>query len=106
MLNNLIAQYLSSRQLTLLLNHKAVQADVKDDMVYAVTIKDKLRNTLKQLKAPYFVDATELGDLLPLTGAEFVTGTESKKETGELHAPENGNPNNVQLLQPVLPWIM
>jgi len=95
-LNNLIAQYLSSRQLILLLNHKAVQAEVQNDTVYNVTVKDKRNNTLKQLKAPYFVDATELGDLLPLTGAEFVTGTESKQATGELHAPENGNPNNVQ----------
>ena len=49
-----------------------------------------------RLSAPYFVDATELGDLLPLTGTEFVTGTESKKQTGELHAPELANPNNNQ----------
>jgi hypothetical protein len=42
------------------------------------------------------MDATELGDLLPLTGAEFTTGTESRSETGELHAPERGNPENVQ----------
>jgi hypothetical protein len=48
------------------------------------------------LQAPYFVDATELGDLLPLTGTEYVTGTESKAETGELHAPEKGNPKNNQ----------
>jgi hypothetical protein len=42
------------------------------------------------------VDATELGDLLPLTGTEFVTGTEARIETGELHAPEVGNPANNQ----------
>lgn len=95
-LNDMLAQYISSRQLILLLNHKAIQADVKDDMVYSITVKDKQSNSLKHLKAPYFVDATELGDLLPLTGAEFVTGTESKKETGELHAQEVGDPNNVQ----------
>jgi hypothetical protein len=95
-LNDLIARYISSQQIILLANHKAIQADVKNDTVYSVTVKDKLNGTLKQLTAPYFVDATELGDLLPITGAEFVTGTESKKETGELHAPEIGNPNNVQ----------
>ena len=95
-LKDMIARYISSRQLILLLNHKAIQAEVKDDTVYSVTVKDKLNNTFKQLKAPYFVDATELGDLLPLTGAEYITGTESKKETSELHAPENSNPDNVQ----------
>ncbi|MEO6916398.1 MAG: FAD-dependent oxidoreductase, partial [Chitinophagaceae bacterium] len=48
------------------------------------------------LTAVYFVDATELGDLLPLTKTAFVTGTESKKETGELHAPDIGDPDNQQ----------
>ena len=48
------------------------------------------------LSAPCFIDATELGDLLPLTGTEFVTGTESRKETGELHAPEKADPGNNQ----------
>lgn len=95
-LYDLIAPYISSRQLILLLNHKAISAEVKNDAVYSVTINDTLNKTLIQLRAPYFVDATELGDLLPLTGAEFITGTESKKETGELHAPEEGNPDNVQ----------
>ncbi|MEJ7766627.1 MAG: FAD-dependent oxidoreductase, partial [Chitinophagaceae bacterium] len=48
------------------------------------------------LTATYFADATELGELLPLSGTEFVTGTESKIETGELHAPEKGDPSNHQ----------
>jgi hypothetical protein len=42
------------------------------------------------------VDATELGDLLPLTGTEYVTGTESKAQTNELHAPDKANPKNNQ----------
>jgi hypothetical protein len=48
------------------------------------------------LTASWFVDATECGDLLPITGTEYTTGTESKHETGELHAPDEGNPNNNQ----------
>ncbi|HJY23992.1 MAG TPA: FAD-dependent oxidoreductase, partial [Hanamia sp.] len=48
------------------------------------------------LTAPYFIDATELGDLLPLTGTEYVTGAESRHETNELHAPEKANPTNNQ----------
>ncbi|HEY9487513.1 MAG TPA: FAD-dependent oxidoreductase, partial [Chryseosolibacter sp.] len=50
----------------------------------------------KILSAPYFVDATELGDLLPLTKTEYVTGAESKSQTGELHAAEKADPNNHQ----------
>jgi len=95
-LNDWIAPYLSSKKLILLLNHKAIDAKVTNDLVESVTVKNSINQSITLLKAPYFVDATELGDLLPLTGAEFVTGTESKKETGELHAPEIGNSKNVQ----------
>jgi hypothetical protein len=37
--------------------------------------------------ADWVIDATETGDLLPLCGAEYVTGFESREETGEPHAP-------------------
>jgi hypothetical protein len=48
------------------------------------------------LVGKYFVDATELGDLLPLTGTEFVTGSEAQSETDELHASEMADPHNQQ----------
>ena len=48
------------------------------------------------IEAPYFIDATELGDLLPLARIEYVTGAESRQETGELHAPGEAQPDNHQ----------
>ena len=42
------------------------------------------------------IDATETGDLLPLCGAEYVTGFESRAETGEPHAPAQAQPLNMQ----------
>jgi hypothetical protein len=36
--------------------------------------------------APFVLDATELGDLLPMAGVEHVLGAESQRDTGELHA--------------------
>ena len=48
------------------------------------------------LSAPYFVDATECGDLLPLTKTEYVTGAEAKSETNELHASAVARPTNNQ----------
>jgi hypothetical protein len=95
-LHNMLAPYISSRKLILLLNHKAISAEVNGDLVKSVIVKNLQNNTSFKLSAQYFVDATELGDLLPLTGAEYVTGTESKTETNEIHAPEKSNPNNVQ----------
>src|SRR5690606_26181611 len=45
---------------------------------------------------PYVLDATELGDLLPMAGAEFVTGFEAQSRTGEPHAPAEAQPGNQQ----------
>jgi hypothetical protein len=48
------------------------------------------------LEAPTFVDATELGELLPATGTEYVTGAESRAQTGEPHAKDVPLPGNHQ----------
>ncbi|CAG5070024.1 hypothetical protein DYBT9623_02764 [Dyadobacter sp. CECT 9623] len=95
-LNDMFAPYLSTGKLTLLTEHKAVSAEVQGNRVTSLEVKSSRSGKHFTLTAPYFVDATELGDLLPMTGTEFVTGTESKAETNELHAPEKGNPDNVQ----------
>ena len=95
-LNNLFAPYLSTRQLVLLLEHKAIGADVTGDKVRALQIRSLRSGNETSLEAPYFIDATELGDLLPLTKTEFVTGAESQQQTGELHAPEKAAPENQQ----------
>lgn len=95
-LNDMLAPYISSKKLVLLLEHKIQSADAKGNKVNSVMVKELRSGKLKSLNAPYFVDATELGDVLPLTGTEFVTGTESKKQTNELHAPEKANPNSNQ----------
>ena len=95
-LNEMLNPYISAGKLVVLKNCKAVSADVTGDKVNAIKIIDQLTGKNHILEAPWFIDATELGDLLPMTGTEFVTGTESRKDTGELHAPEKADPNNVQ----------
>lgn len=93
---DILAPWISSGKLTLLTNTKIVGADYTGDKIRSLKAELQLQGKTVVLSAPYFIDATELGDLLPLTGTEFVTGTESGKETGELHAPEKPDPNNNQ----------
>lgn len=95
-LRGIFAPYVSSRKFMLLVNHKIVHADVDTDTVKAMTAKCLIDDRLVTLEAPYFIDATELGDLLPLTGTEYRTGSESRSETKELHAAEVANPNDNQ----------
>jgi len=95
-LNEMLAPFGSGGKLTILLNHQAVSADTEGDRVRAVTVKNLESGNLLTLSAPYFIDATELGDLLPLTKTEYVTGAESQKQTGEPHAAAQPQPQNMQ----------
>ncbi|MEW6238468.1 MAG: FAD-dependent oxidoreductase [Candidatus Omnitrophota bacterium] len=95
-LTELFAPYLSGGRLTLLLDHTACAADVDGDRVKTVLARNAKTGDLTALSAPYFIDATEMGDLLPLTGTEYVTGFEAQKDTGEKHAPSEAQPQNMQ----------
>lgn len=95
-LNELLAPYISSGRLILLTNYKVISADTERNKVRSLHAKNQLTGKEITLSAPWFIDATELGDLLPLTGTEYITGTESRNDTGELHAPEKADPENNQ----------
>lgn len=95
-LEAMLAPYRSSGQLVLLTEHLVVSADVEHDQVNAVQVESVLSGQQRVLVGKYFIDATELGDLLPLTKTEFVTGSEAQSETHELHASENEEPDNHQ----------
>ena len=95
-LRDWLAPYCSSQRLSLLTGYSPVGADVDGDRIRAVQVRSLRSGQLRVLQARYFLDATELGDLLPLTGTESVTGAESRAETGELHAAEEANPENQQ----------
>jgi hypothetical protein len=95
-LEAMLAPYVTAGQLAVLLLHKPVAADASGDSVRAVTVESVHSKDRRTITAPYFIDATETGELLPLTKTEFVTGFESNKQTGELHAPDVAQPDNHQ----------
>ncbi len=95
-LTEMLAPHVSSGRVTVLLRHRANLAPVKGDRVEEVYVRDIPGGRTRTLVAPYFLDATELGDLLHLTGTEHVTGAEAQKDTGEPHAPSSAQPHNHQ----------
>jgi hypothetical protein len=95
-LTEMLAPFVSSGRVQILLRHKAVSATTKGDRVESVTVHDLRTERSLVLTGSYFLDATELGDLLPLTDTEFVTGFESQKDTQEPHAPAQAQPDNHQ----------
>ncbi|MDR1189911.1 MAG: FAD-dependent oxidoreductase [Bifidobacteriaceae bacterium] len=94
-IDNMLAPWESSRQLTVLRNCEPTAAEVDRDRVRAVVLRDSA-GTTTQCRADYVIDASETGELLPLTGTEYVTGAESRDETGEEHAPGAADPLNMQ----------
>ncbi|GAA4441563.1 FAD-dependent oxidoreductase [Ravibacter arvi] len=95
-LYEMLQPYLSSGQLRILLNYRPSKGETSGDKVSAVEVAHRFTGQKIAVRAPYFVDATETGELLPLTKTEYVKGTESKSETRELHAPEKADPDNHQ----------
>jgi hypothetical protein len=94
----MLAPARSSGRLTLLQPYRAGSAAVDGDRVTAVTLvpdgdTDEGEITVH---ARYVIDATETGDLLPLTGAEYVTGAESREQTGEPSAKDVAEPLTMQ----------
>ncbi len=95
-LYEMLAPYLSNGQVQILLKHKAVSAATTGDRVEAVRVLDLDSGNEVILRAPYFADATEQGDLLPLTKTEYAIGAEAKSETHEPHAKAKAEPDNLQ----------
>jgi len=77
--------------------HRPISANVDGDRIHAVTFENVLNEQDVHIAADYVLDATELGDLLPLAGVEYVTGRESQKDTQEPHALSGpAEPDNIQ----------
>lgn len=93
-LEAMLAPYRANGRLRVLHGHAPVAAATDGDRVTAVTLAAAGERTA--VAAPYVLDATETGDLLPLAGVEHVTGFESRDDTGEPHAPALAQPDNQQ----------
>jgi FAD dependent oxidoreductase len=95
-IHDMLAPYLGSGQIKILLRHQAVSAATNSDHVEAVSVRDLDSGHELIVRAPFFIDATEQGDLLPLTQTEYFLGAESRAETGEPHAKDRPERDNLQ----------
>ncbi|HEX5222140.1 MAG TPA: FAD-dependent oxidoreductase [Verrucomicrobiae bacterium] len=95
-LNELLAPFVASSRVLILLRHVPTSAETSGDKVKAVAVRSLESGNELNLVAPFFADATETGELLPLTKTEYVTGAESQRETKEPHAKPEAQPQNMQ----------
>lgn len=85
-LRDMLAPYIHSGKLKIMTETKIKSAETNGDYVQAVEVENVVTKDTTVLTATYFLDATDMGDVLPLAGVEYVTGAESQEETGEPHA--------------------
>ena len=97
-IESMLAPYRATGRLRIIQPAVPIAASVDRDRVEAVTIRRLDDGAETTIQADYVIDATELGDLLPLTGAEYVTGFESRHDTGEPSAPDTAQPDNQQAI--------
>lgn len=95
-LEAMLAPYIASGHLTLLLEHVPISVSASGDRITSVTVRDLRTGNERPIASRYFLDATEVGDLLPMAGVEHVTGAESQKQTGEMHALREADAANNQ----------
>ena len=87
---DMLAPYRASGHIRIYYEMVPTAVEMDGDRVRNVTLTNRNGDQF-MITGDYVLDATELGDLLPLGNIEHVIGAESKAETGELHAVE-GNP--------------
>ena len=83
---DLLEPHRASGLLQIFLRTKTVAVDSASDRIGALLALDLDGGSTTRFRAALVIDATELGDLLPLAGAAYRVGAESVAETGEAHA--------------------
>lgn len=95
-LNQMLAPYIASGRIEIMTGCLTTRVEMDGDRCRALIVSDTKHNCQFTVTAPYFLDATELGDLLPLARMEHVVGAESQAQTGEPLALEEANPQRQQ----------
>jgi FAD dependent oxidoreductase len=93
----MLRPHVESGRLAIHRRTKAVAAGTEGDRITAVLAMDLDDARLIRFHPELVIDATELGDLLPLCGAEHMVGAETVEQTGEAQAqPVEARPHCVQ----------
>lgn len=97
-LHQMVAPYQLNGSLFVLHPHRPVEAWTEGDRIKGVVVRGLRSGKDCLIEAPFFIDATPLGDLLELAHVEHVLGAESREETQEPHASERADPRDQQAI--------
>ncbi len=80
-----------AERVTLVLGNGVAHADAEDGTIHSLELANG-----DTVSATVFVDATDLGELLPLCGIAWFIGAEAKSDTEEPHAEATAQPGHIQ----------
>jgi hypothetical protein len=95
-LQEMLQPYKQNKTLSLYLCAVPVKVEKDGKEIKSVVFFSFTSHTFFRLQGAIFIDATELGEFLPLAGADSVTGAESRAMTGEPDAPPVAAPQALQ----------
>lgn len=95
-LQAMLAPFIEAETLQIFIGFRPIEVKRQAQKIDHVTIENETSRQI-ELHAAYFLDATDLGDLLPLAQVPYVCGAEAQSDTGEPHAcPDGPHPERVQ----------
>lgn len=97
----MLQPYVEAGKLRIFYQYRPVAVSAQDGVIKQVEVESVdptgSQEHRLQFTAAMVLDATELGDLLPLAGIDYVSGTQGVDDTGETHAyPGPSQPEWVQ----------
>jgi hypothetical protein len=96
-LEGLVRRYSALGNLELMRGVSPHGAQTNSDRIVSVEFRDS-DGRMFTVEPELVLDATDEGDLLAIAQVEFVTGFESRRDTGEPSAPDRPQPENVQAI--------
>jgi len=92
----MLAPYIKSGALVLLTRSAPIVAEHKGRRLKSAIVYNFETHQVLRLNGSVFIDATALGEFLPMAKAEYVTGAEAQGQTGEPDASLKADPDAAQ----------
>lgn len=101
-LRQMLLPYELTNQLTICYETVVKKVERNGRTIEAITLEHTQTKQQTKVDVPYYIDATETGETLPLAKLPYVVGAESKADTNEPNALDEANPEDIQAFTYVL----
>lgn len=93
-LEGMLAPFVKAGNLQIFTEVKFLECLTNGDDIVGVIYE--INGEKVQFEGDYYLDGTDIGDLIQKSGTEYRVGAESREETGEVDAPLVGDPEDMQ----------